>query len=255
MKHFLQTLGTNYLTNAEVAELATRIVTDYGTLPPQGPRADAAPLEAYIQKITLLSAKYDRGVNRILKNVDTQKLAVLDELRDNAAFSFFKSVKVGLTSDDAIEVEHANRLMVVVDAYRGVARLSFEVETKALETMYAELTGNIYANSVDALGLKKYVDRIKRTNADFQNLFTSRMTTEAMAETFDMRSLRLELLDFIKQYANFLVAMANATNNSFFIQHLQLVNASRKYYSDQIARRRGVAQAAEKRSAAGSQAN
>jgi hypothetical protein len=86
-------------------------------------------------------------------------------------------------------------------------------------------------------------------------LFTSRITGEALSETFDMRTLRIELLDFIKQYASFLVAMANATNANYFIQHLQLVNASRKYYNDQVARRRGIAQAAEKRAAAGPQAN
>jgi hypothetical protein len=160
MKHYLQALATSALTNAEVAELATRIVIDYGTLPPPGPRSDVGPMDAYMQKITQLSGKFDKGVNRIVKNVDTQKVAELDEIRDNAVASFFKSVKVDLTSDDPVEVEHANRLMIVVDAYRGVARLSFEVETKALETMCTDLSDGVYANSVEALGLKKYVDRI-----------------------------------------------------------------------------------------------
>lgn len=255
MKYYLEPLTHGYLTNPEVAELATRIVTDYGTLPPADPLTNAAPLEAYIQMITTVSAKFDTVVNRILKNADTSNAVKRDALRDNAVSSFSKSVKVPLTSDLPAEVEHAQRLMIVVDAYRGVCRLSYEVETKALDTMYADLTGPVYVSSVEALGLRKYVDRIARTNADFKELFTTRITSQALADSFDAHSLRLELADLMKQYATFLLAMANATNDGYFIQHLQLVNASRKYYNDQVARRQGLAKAAAKRSAAGPQAN
>ena len=65
----------------------------------------------------------------------------------------------------------------------------------------------------------------------------------ALAETFDAEvpgtfvDLRIDLLDYYTEYARYLLAMANATNDSFFVQHLSLINAARKYYHDNIISR------------------
>lgn len=237
MKYDLKPLKVSHLTNSEVAELATRTITDFGSFPPAIPDTDDSIAKTYIQGLAQKSQKYDKAINRISKDVNTQPVTESDKDRDNAVSSFFKSVRVGLTSDVPAEMNAAQRLMIVVDAYRGVARQNYEKETKDLDTMVTQLESPTYAPSVAALKLQRFVERIKTTNNAFKALFTTRITSNALTESFDTNNLRIDLLDYYTEYARYLLAMANATNDSFFVQHLSLINAARKYYHDNIISR------------------
>jgi len=238
MKYNLNPLNLGRLTNSEVAELGTRTIADYGSQPPMpGPRADTTIVQAYIEGITQRSQVFDKAINRIQKDVNTQQVEESDLARDNAVSSLFKAIRVGLTSDVPAEITAAQRLSIVADAYRNITRQNYEAETKMLDTLVAELEGGTYAASVAALNLQRYVTRIKTANNNFKALFTSRITTSALTESFDTKSLRLDLLDYYTEYVRYLVAMANATGDSFFVQQLSFVNAARKYYNDNYTNR------------------
>jgi hypothetical protein len=237
MKYELKPLKASHLTNSEVAELASRTIADFGSLPPGDPRTDDSIAQTYIQGLIQRSLSYDKAINRIQKDVNTQPVTESDKDRGNAASSFFKSVRVGLTSDVPAEMNAAQRLMIVVDAYRGVARQNYEKETKDLDTMVTQLESPTYAPSVAALNLQRYVARIKTTNNSFKALFTTRITTSALTESFDTNNLRIDLLDYYTEYTRYMLAMANATNDNFFVQQLSFINAARKYYHDNIISR------------------
>lgn len=51
MKYELNPLKVSNLTNSEVAELATRTLTDYGSYPPADPRTDVSIVQTYIEGI------------------------------------------------------------------------------------------------------------------------------------------------------------------------------------------------------------
>lgn len=232
MKYELNPLSPGRLTNSEVAELASRTIADYGSLPPGDPRTDVSIVQTYIQGLTQRSQGYDMAINRIQKDVNTHLVEDIDIERDNAVSSLFKAIRVGLTSDLPAEISAAQCLSIVADAYRGIVRLNYEAETKKIETMVAELESKLYATSVAALNLQRYVTRIKTANNAFKTLFTSRITASALTQSFDTNNLRIDLLDYYNEYVHFLVAMANATGDSFFVQQLSFVNTARKYYSD-----------------------
>lgn len=241
MKYELNPLRLASLTNNEVAELATRTLADYGSLPPAGPRTDTTIVQTYIEGLAQRSVVFDKAINRIQKDVNTQQVQENDQARDNALSSLFKAIRVAFTSDIAAELDAAQRLSIVIDAYSNISRLNYEAETKKIDSLVAELEGGTYAASVAALNLQRYVTRIKTANTAFKSLFTSRMTTSALTESFDTTSLRIDLLDYYTEYTRYLLAMANATDNAFFVQHLSLVNTARKYYSDNYTSRRKVA--------------
>ena len=61
------------------------------------------------------------------------------------------------------------------------------------------------------------------------------MVTKALTETFDMKLLRTELLKKYSDFAEYVLSMAKVTNSPLFITTLNLFNAARKYYNDQMA--------------------
>jgi hypothetical protein len=52
-----------------------------------------------------------------------------------------------------------------------------------------------------------------------------------------MKVVRAELLKKYADMANYVLAMSKALNTQLFLTTLNLMNASRKYYSDMLARR------------------
>ena len=249
MKYNLEKLNVGQLTGVEVAGLMTRVVTDYRATPPLSPRAENSILKSYLEALEQKTIDYDKVVNRVMKNADTELLAAKDARRDRALAALFKYLKVPLGSDDAQEAEAARRLNILMDVYREVARMNYEAESKSIDTLVSELTGSNYAPYVTLLGAGRYVERLRVANEEFKALFTSRINTEAMTETFDSYNMRLALLDYYREFTIFLLGMANATQEGVYVDLLAKVNAGRNYYSDILAHRRGVTEAQQTKDA------
>lgn len=63
------------------------------------------------------------------------------------------------------------------------------------------------------------------------------MQTEAIAEVFDMKSVRGETYQTYREFCSYVHAMANATDAPLFTTALNLLNTARSYYADMMARR------------------
>ena len=87
------------------------------------------------------------------------------------------------------------------------------------------------------LQLDRYVTRLQNANEAFKTLFSGRMVTTAMTESYDMKILRTALLNKYSDFANYVLAMAKATDNPLFANALTLLNTARKYYNDMLAKR------------------
>ena len=87
---------------------------------------------------------------------------------------------------------------------------------------------------------------MKVTNQNFKTLFSGRMVTGAVTETYDMKVIRKEMLMQYADFTAYVLAMAKALDTPLFITALTLLNTARKYYADMIARRTPVKVAKEK---------
>lgn len=231
----LEPVRTSDLTNMEAGQLIRRTLDDLATI--DQPLMTDAPLNAYVQELTRQKGLYEKALAQIRKSEETEKIGLADKNRDQAIQAFTKSLKLYGVSDDLAEVEASRGLSIVLSNFKGLADLNYEAETMAIDKLVSELESPAHAAKVGLLNLGRYISRLKTTNEAFKTLFANRLVAEASTESYDMKVIRAELMKKYADMANYVLAMAKALNSPLFLTALNLLNASRKYYSDMLARR------------------
>lgn len=235
MKHILEPLTTSALTTMEAGQLFRRHLSDLGTI-------DASllvdvPFNNYVQQIRTQSGVYENALAQVRKNEETEKIVAADADRDKAVSSFRLALKLHAAADDPDEVEASRSLGILLAAYKNLAKLNYEAESLAIDKLTGELNSPAYIEKINYLHMSKYVIRLSDTNYTFKSLFSGRMVTTAMNETFDMKAIRIELQSTYNDFCEYVLAMAKALNTPLFVTSLNLLNAARKYYADLLARR------------------
>jgi hypothetical protein len=232
----LETLGTSNLTNLEVGQLINRHLSDLDTIDP-ALRTDA-PFNSYIQDLAVKATNYQKGLAQVQKNEETEKIVVADADRDKSVKAFRAGLKLYDLSDIPEEVEASRSLSILLTPYKNLETLNYEAETLGIDKLVSELTGPTYSAKVSLLQMDRYVTRMQTANEAFKPLFSGRMVSTAMTETYDMKTLRSELLNKYSDFANYVLAMAKAdSNNQLFGTALNLLNTARKYYNDMLLKR------------------
>src|SRR5665647_3512993 len=90
---------------------------------------------------------------------------------------------------------------------------------------------------VELLNIGRYIARMKNSNENFKNLFKGRTVTTAFTESYDLKTIRIELLAIYNEFTAYVLSMAKAHKTPLFISALALLNTTRKYYADLLARR------------------
>lgn len=235
MKLKIEPLRTPGLTNMEAGQLINRHLSDLATVDPA--LLTDPPFNTYIADLSLQVANYHKGLAQVQKNEETEKVVLADAVRDNAVRAFGVALKLHTLSDIPEEVEASRSLGILFATYKNLASLNYEAETLGIDKLVGELTSTNYSNKVSLLQLDRYVSRMQSTNDAFKPLFGNRIQATAMAETYDMKTLRTELLNKYSDFAGYVFAMAKATDNPLFVTALNMLNTARKYYNDTIAKR------------------
>jgi hypothetical protein len=248
MKLELESLKTSNLTNIEVGQLINRHLSDLDTIDPTL-RTDA-PFNSYTQNLAVRATDYQKGLAQAQKNEETDKVVLADAGRDKAVYAFNAALKLYSQSDIPEEVEASRSLGILFKTFKNLATLNYEAETLGIDKLVSELTSPTYSGKVSLLQMDRYVYRLQTTNENFKSLFSGRMVGNAMTETYDMKTLRKELLNKYSDFAEYILAMAKAnTNSQLFAKAFNLLNTARKYYNDMVAKR--TAPKAEKEKPAG----
>ena len=234
MNVILEPLKVSVLTNMEAGQLMNRHLSDLGTI--DSNLLTDVPYSNYVQKIGAKMEFYWNALAQVQKSEETEKIGLADAARDKTVGSFGAAIKLHAMSDIPEEVEASRSLGILFGTFKNIARLNYEAETLAIDKLTSELTSPAYSEKVNYLHMSKYVARMAETNAAFKNLFGGRMVTAANAESFDMKTIRTELSEIYNDFADYVLAMAKATDNPLFPAALNLLNTARKYYADQLAR-------------------
>lgn len=237
MKLKLEPLRLSGLTNMEAGQLLKRHLSDLATLDPQ--LLTDAPFNTYLQALANHSVLFEKGLAQIRKNEETQKIEMADANRDKATVAFGRALKLYAVSDVPDEVEASRVLSILFDNFKNLPALSYEAETIAIDKLVGELEKESYAAEINLLQVGRYVNRMKTTNDQFKILFGGRITTSAVTETYDMKTIRMDALKKYSDFTTYVLAMAKALETPLFVQALNLLNTARKYYADLLARRTG----------------
>ncbi len=235
MKLKLEPLKTANLTNMEVGQLTFRHLSDLDTIDP-ALKTDA-PFNAYTNGLGLQLGEYQKGLAQVQKNEETEKIVLADAARDKSVSAISAALKLHAMSDVPEEVEASRSLSILFGTYKNLTTLNYEAETLAIDKLTGELNSPAYSEKINMLHMSKYVARLSEANGAFKTLFSDRMVGNAMTESYDMKILRTALLNKYSDFANYVLAMAKATDNPLFANALNLLNTARKYYNDMVAKR------------------
>ena len=193
---------------------------------------------AYLQQTADRLISYEKGLARVHKNQETEKISRADKARDKAVVAFSVNLKLYQLSDDPAEFDASRNLGILYKSFKNPTKLNYEAESIAIDQLVNDLEGAQYADKVALLNIGQYVARMKAANQQFKTLFSGRMVSGAMTETYNMRVMRSEMLAVYNEFTAYILAMANATRTPQFITTLALLNTARKYYFDLLARRK-----------------
>lgn len=235
MKHSLEPLRVSMLTNMECGQLMKRHLNDVRTINPA--MLTDEPFNEYVRVLTVNANLYEKALAQVRKNEETEKIMLADDVRDKALEAFGKALKLYAVSDDAAEVEASRGLRILFDSFKNLAVLNYEAESIGIDKLLGELERTDYAAKISLLKMERYVTRIKVANETFKALFSGRMIAVALTETYDLKSIRREMSVRYGEFCDYVLAMAKVRDASLFTITLDLLNAARKYYADQLARR------------------
>jgi len=233
MSFELEPLRTSYLTHVEVGQLMNRLFADLGSIEPEL-RIDV-PYNAYLTDLTALTTNFHKGLLQVQKNAETEKIVLSDRVRDKAVSALGAVLKLYALSNIPEEVEASRCLSLLFGPFKGLSSMNYEAETLAIDRLMADMTSPAYSDYTANLQLDSYISRISDANGNFKQLFTGRMVDTALAETYDMKLLRSELLKKYNDFVQYVLSMAKATNLPLFVTALDLLNNGRKYYNDLLA--------------------
>ena len=243
----LEPLNASVLTNMEAGQLMNRHEKDLATIAPA--MLTDAPYNHYVRQITTKSATYQKGLAQVQKNEETDKIALLDGVRDKSVNAFSRALKLSDLSDEPKEVEASKALGILFRTFKDLAVLNYEAESIGIDKLVSELESEKYKGHVALLNIERYVTRMKVSNENFKVLFGNRMVTGAMTESYDLKVIRKEMLKLYSDFAAYVLAMAKTDDAPpLFLTALTLLNTARKYYADTLARRVAVKEIKEKKS-------
>ena len=232
MNYILEPLTISALTNMEAGQLMIRHQNDLNTIDP-ALRTDV-PYNSYMERIGIKTELYFAALAQVRKNEETEKIVLADDARDKAVSSFNLALKLHASADDPEEVEASRSLRILFDTFKNIAKLNYEAESLAIDKLVNDLNSEAYSEKIAYLHMTKYVTRLSETNDIFKNLFGGRMVGTAMTESYDMKTIRKEMQVLYTDFVEYVFAMAKAIESQLFTTALNLLNAARKYYNDQM---------------------
>lgn len=194
----------------------------------------------YLSKTETSSAAYERAMVQVAKNDETVKIDAADARRDLAIRAFLRFVSVFKYSEDQDELDAHASINTLCKKYDDMSDWNLEKETNGIDNLVAELEEGKYAQHIAKIGAGAYVLRMKTTNLELKTLFDGRSQDRTDEEVFDIKKLKNTLRADYRETADYILAMAKATNSEQFTKALDALNVIRKYYADLLAQRRPV---------------
>ncbi len=167
------------------------------------------------------------------------QLQELDKQRDKYLSVFRRLMQVYELSDDnspeANAYEQLNDLWL--KKYDSLAYLNLVVETQGIDDLIFDLSTNKYSGHVETLNLTEAVDKIKIANDKFKIIYSEMDDDATIKPNFDARSLRIELIETLALFANYVNVLAESSDNKEMQLLHQNIHQIFRDYRKEVAHR------------------
>ena len=182
---------------------------------------------------------YNKALMQIRENENTKKIAELDKERDNEFQALKDSIKPYRNAKKDPQIKAYNTLKILLDEYKNIATLSYEEETKKIGSLLSSLKSEDYQPHITTLKIEEFTSELEKSNTAFNTLFGERSAQNIGKESYDTKALRKEITDIYRKLTNYIIALVEIKTDPFYRKTLEVINNSRKYYADTLAKRNG----------------
>ena len=182
---------------------------------------------------------YNKALMQIRENENTKKIAELDKERDNDFQALKDSIKPYRNAKKAPQIKAYNTLKILLDEYKNITTLSYEEETKKISSLLSSLKNSDYQPHITTLKIEEFISELEKSNTAFNTLFGERSAQNIGKESYDTKALRKEITDIYRKLTNYIIALVEIKTDPFYRKTLEVINNSRKYYADTLAKRNG----------------
>lgn len=238
----ITTLDVAKLHHAEFGQFIIRLIEDFGKT-----SLDAntdADFKAMYDGLQAQIPTYNSALEQIRASEESKKIAEADQVRDSDVQALKDSIKPYRSAKTQAEKDAYTAVKIVLDQFKGVESNSYEEETNKLNLLTTKLLSADYTSALDTLGVKKFVDNLSASNTAFNEIFAHRSYQTSQKVTYNVKALRKTMMQDYSKMANYMVALANVKSDAFYKSVLDVINNSRKYYADVLARRNSTSNVA-----------
>jgi len=231
----LRKLSVHRLSHLEMGQFVKRNIEDLGVAKTDL-KADPH-IQAYIEKLKSAVATFDLAILQIKKQEETKILSDLDENRDEAFAILKRQISVFELSDEKAEADAFDSLAILFRTFKDLPKLNYEAESNAIVKLLSNFDNEKYAAHAKLLGLGKYIERLKKANEVFNATFSQRSSALAATVVYSAKNIRDDMNAIYITFSDYVLALANATDNAYYNGILDIINQARKYSSDLLAKR------------------
>lgn len=237
MKYTLTQLNVNALSHNQAETLVYDILRD-SKQSPEIPITDKR-IHVYLNLLQEKMSRFTAGIMQKRKNLNTEKVLKANEERNVAFRALSKAIKLYALSDVETEREAAHSLLHVLQSHKGLLRQEALAKSSQINTLIGRLTDEEHQPHSEVIFLGRYISRLEAANMKFGKVFTARSCEIALTEKIETVAMRKELFACYREFTLYVLAMANATNESEYVELLQLINHSRHNSAVTLAKRKG----------------
>lgn len=195
----------------------------------------------YLRTLGSDADELENATAAVRSDEKNKQLIEADRVRDRALSVFRRSMQVfELTEDnspEAIAYEYLDTLWT--KKYETLAYLSLMVETEGIDKLLFDLNTDKYEPHVHTLNLQEHVQKIKKANDAFKIICGD--TTEDVKPMYDARALRIELIETLKLFVNYVKAIAKSSDDKSMQQLYKTISQTSSEYAEQLTVRHGGA--------------
>lgn len=232
------------LQNAEFSQLMTRLV---GDIEQSGlDTTTDADFSTILENLKNKIPTFNKALNQIRENELTQNLSHLDKIRKNDLMALRDSIKPYKNAKKEQQKQAYNALKIIFDEYKKTSINNYESETHKLKSLIDILKSSGNKSYVSTLKIGDFISELETSNQEFDRVFALRSVQNIGKETYDTKSIRREMTELYRKLCIYTETLADIKQEEFYKKALEVINNSRKYFSDTLSKRKGKKQSEKK---------
>lgn len=185
----------------------------------------------------------EEAINPLLKSEKSNLLVDDDAKRDDTFRGMASAVESACHHFDPEVRAAANKLQTeVFKPYGNIARLGFNEETTAIDSLCADLQ-TTYATECNALGINGWIEALMNDNNNFKKTSSQRVDEAAVKSQLKMKHVRAEVDEAYKAIARRIGALIEINGETAYQGFVNKLNVVLEKYALSLAMRQGRSKA------------